>query len=261
LRVGSLLLSVALAPWLAGAQAPVAPQIANAKPPVYDVVSIRLDDRGPGSTGTNVNAGAYTATNVTMKDLLEQAYDIREDLIQGVPGSLDSIRFDVLAKIIDPDLDALLKLTDPQRRAMLMPILADRFHLQARIEMKNLPVYELILLKGGPKFHPSPDQAAHNESTSVYNTALKLRDMPIPIFAKTLAHQLNRTVVDKTGLTGIYDLDLKWSRDDVANPDPNSNAPPTFFTAIQEQLGLKLQPAKGPVKTLVVDHIEMPSGN
>jgi uncharacterized protein (TIGR03435 family) len=142
---------------------------------------------------------------------------------------------------------------------MLMPILVERFHLKAHTELKTLPVYELILLRGGPRFARSPDQALQNEGISVYPTALKARNMPMPVFAKTLAHQVHRTVIDKTGLIGLYDIDLKWSRDDPPDPDPN--APPSFFTAVQEELGLKLQPAKGPVVTLVVDHIEMPSGN
>jgi uncharacterized protein (TIGR03435 family) len=228
-------------------------------PFAYDVVSIHIDKRGPGSTGTDVNGGDYTATNVTMKDLLEQAYDIREDLISGVPGTLDSLRFDLRAKIVDPDLNALRTLTDPQRRAMLMPVLADRFHLKMHIETRILPVYELIVLKDGPKFRRSPDQTPQGESTSVYSAELKTRNMPLSVFAKTLAHQLHHAVVDKTGLTGFYDLDLKWSADGPQNPDPN--APPSFFTALQEQLGLKLQPAKGPVPTLIVDHIEAPSEN
>lgn len=249
------LIALALIPPLARAQTPPA----AASPPDYDVASIHIDHRGPGSTGTDVRNGTYTAGNVTLKDLLEQAYDIREDLISGVPASLDQIRFDVRAKIVDPDPAAIRKLTDPQRRAMLMPILAERFHLKAHIVVRTLPVYDLMLLKGGPKFSPSPDQASQDEGTSVYNTAFKVRNMPMAIFAKTLSHQLHRTVIDKTGLAGIYDLDLKWSSDDAPNPDPN--APPGLFTALEEQLGLKLVPSKGPVQTLVVDQIEMPTEN
>jgi uncharacterized protein (TIGR03435 family) len=140
-----------------------------------------------------------------------------------------------------------------------MPILAERFHLRTHIVIRTLPVYNLTLLKDGPKFSPSPDQTSQDEGTSVYNTAFKVRNMPMAIFAKTLSHQLHRTVIDKTGLAGIYDLDLKWSNDDSPNPDPN--APPGLFTALEEQLGLKLQPARGPVQTLVVDHVDMPSEN
>jgi uncharacterized protein (TIGR03435 family) len=227
--------------------------------PVYDVASIRVDNRGPGSSDTSVNDGIFTATNVTLKDLIEDAFDIRQDIISGIPGPIDSLHFDVRAKIVDPDRDALQKLSDSQRRAMLLPILAERFHLKARIESRTLPVYELVLLKKGPRFQRSPNQGSEDQSTSVHNTSIKASNMPMAIFCKTLSHQLHRTVIDKTGLEGLYDFELKWSRDDAT--DLPADAPPTFFTAVQEQLGLKLQPAKGPVDTLVVDHVEMPSEN
>jgi uncharacterized protein (TIGR03435 family) len=227
--------------------------------PVYDVVSIRIDNRGPGSSDTVVNDDIFTATNVTLKDLLEDAFDIRQDIISGVPGPIDSLHFDVQAKIVDPDRNALHNLSDSQRRAMLLPVLAARFLLKTRIESKTLPVYELLLLKGGPRFQRSPNQATEDQNTSVHNTSIKASNMPMTLFCKTLSHQVHRTVIDKTGLAGLYDLELKWSRDDAT--DLPADAPPTFFTAVQEQLGLKLQPAKGPVETLVVDHVEMPSEN
>jgi uncharacterized protein (TIGR03435 family) len=228
------------------------------KLPAYDVVSIRVDDHGSGSSDTNVDDGIFTATNVTLKDLLEDAYDIRQDILFGVPGPIGSVRFDVQAKIV-ADRDTLHKVSDSQRRAMLLPILAERFHLKSHIESKTLPVYDLVLLKGGPRFQPSPNQSSDDQNTTVHNTSLKASNMPISIFCKTLSHQTQRTVIDKTGLTGLYEFELKWSRDDAT--DLPADAPPIFFTAVQEQLGLKLQPAKGPVETLVVDHVEMPSEN
>ena len=122
-----------------------------------------------------------------------------------------------------------------------------------------MPVYELMLQNSGPRFSLSSDQSSHDDSTTVHNTTFKVRNTSMMVFAKTLSHQLHRTVIDKTGLTGIYDLDLRWTGEDVLTPDPS--APPDIFIALQEQLGLKLRPAKGPVATLVVDHIEMPSEN
>jgi uncharacterized protein (TIGR03435 family) len=250
----SLFLLAIVAPF-ATAQAP--PESSHAAD--YDVVSIHIHRQDQDFTHTDVNGGAYSATDVTIKDLLEQAYDIREDLISGIPGSLESVRFDVRAKIVDPDLGVERSLTDPQRRAMLLPILAERFHLKARLMTREMAGYDLTLLKNGPKFAPSPDQASRDESTTVQTTAYKVRNTSMSVFAKTLSHQLHRTVIDKTGLTGIYDLDLKWTGDNVSNPD--ASAPPGLFTALEEQLGLKLQPARGSVPTLVVDHIEMPTEN
>jgi uncharacterized protein (TIGR03435 family) len=256
--LAAFLLLVIVSP-LATAQDTPMPSSAVTKTPDYDVVSIHIERQGQDFTHTEVKDGAYSATNVTIKDLLEQAYDVREDLISGVPASLGSVQFDVRAKIVDLDLATVGKLTDPQRRAMLLPILAERFHLKAHLATRDMPVYDLTLQKDGPKFSLSPDQTSQDESTTVHNTAFKVRNTSMAIFAKTLSHQLHRTVIDKTGLTGIYDLDLRWTGDDLQNPDPN--APPGLFTALEEQLGLKLQSAKGPVSILVVDHIELPTEN
>jgi len=126
-------LLLAIASPLAIAQATQASPPAAAETPDYDVVSTHIDHRSPGSSGTDVRNGAYTASDGTIKDLLEQPYDIRQDLISGVPGPLDSVRFDVRAKIVDPDLAAVRKLTDAQRHAMLLPLLAERFHLKAHL--------------------------------------------------------------------------------------------------------------------------------
>jgi len=88
---------------------------------------------------------------------------------------------------------------------------------------------------------------------------LKARNITMASFASMLFSEVHRTVADKTALTGRYDLDMTWSPDDRSTPDPDAG--PSIFTALQEQLGLKLRPAKGPVEILVVDHVEMPSAN
>ena len=93
----------------------------------------------------------------------------------------------------------------------------------------------------------------------MHNRELTAHDIPMASLASTLEGQVHRTVIDKTGLTGSYDFTLKWSPDDGSTAQ--TDAAPYIFTALQEQLGLKLQPAKGPVETLIVDHAEMPSEN
>ncbi|MDP9039786.1 MAG: TIGR03435 family protein, partial [Acidobacteriota bacterium] len=211
-------------------------------------------------SGTDIdqNDTVFTASNLPLKMLLDLAYNIRPDLIFGVPAPLASMRFDIQAKILDADPQALKKLTEAQRRAMFLPILRDRFHVQAHTEEKTLPLYELVVLPGGPRFKPSAVQDLDSANTTVHNTALTATHIPMKDLAHTLSNQMHRTVIDKTGLTGVYDVELKWSRDDAP---PADDAPPTLVTALQEQLGLKLQPAKGPVLTLVVDHAEPPTEN
>jgi uncharacterized protein (TIGR03435 family) len=227
-------------------------------------MSIKLNKTLSGSTDIDTGDGRFTAVNVSLKNLLSQAYDIRQDLISGIPGAVESARFDIEAKIVDPNLAALRKLTREQRRSMLLPLLIERFQLQTHLETKTLPVYELVIAKGGPKMKPSVDQkdtSGGDMSINGSRTQIKISGQKVPMasLAKALSSRLDRTVIDKTGLAGNFDLDLIWSKDE--NPDSGAEPLPDIFTAIQEQLGLKLQPAKGPVETLAVDHATMPSEN
>ena len=206
---------------------------------------------------------------MSLKHLLVISYGIREGLISGLPGWADSARYDVSAKVTDPDLKAMRRTSREQRQEMLAAILADRFHLQTHFEQKTLPVYELVIAKGGPKLKESaaqPSDANPNApgNTNVRNTDMTATGVRLSELAGNLSFPLDRTVIDKTGLTGRYDFRLQWTDDNVANAAADAgatNAPPNIFTAIQEQLGLKLQPAKGPVKTLVIDHVEQPTEN
>jgi len=241
------------------------PARAEAKVPVFDVISIRPNKSGSRSMSIETHNDSYSATNISLKRLLQDAYDIREDLISGVPGWAESTGFDIKAKVVDPNLDELKKLTGEQRRSMLQSFLMDRFQLKIHIETKALPVYEMVVTKGSPKFHEaaSGNGSADGGKTPgmwIHNNELTATAIPLTSLAAMLSRQLHRTVLDKTGLTGKYDLDLKWAPEDGQDPSPDSSAP-SIFTALQEQLGLKLQSSKGSVETLVVDHVEMPSEN
>ncbi len=237
-----------------------APQTPEAQAPAYDVGSIKPNNSGSGSSGIHSTNDHYTATNISLRRLLEDAYGVKQDLISGVPKALDDSRFDVTAKIVDPDPKVLSHLTREQDQALLRPFLFDRFHLKLHTETRQLPVYELVVEKGGPKFKEAAKAGNDSPGTHVQNNReLTAYDIPMTSLANTLYNQVHRTVIDKTGLTGKYDLTLKWSPED--SPDPANETSPPVFTALKDQLGLKLQPAKGPVETLVVDHAEMPSAD
>jgi len=213
---------------------------------------------------------AFTATNVSLSSLVSMAYDIRQNLISGLPGWADT-RFDISAKISDPDIAALKKLPREQRHAMLAVLLADRFHLKAHIETKTLPVYDLVLAKGGSRLKENialPSDSADQPKTPfglkrgsmmIDESQMTAVGVAISNLTQNLALRVERNVIDKTGLTGRYDFTLKWRPDDKPAADDNNN--PDLFSALQEQLGLKLEPSKGPVDTLVIDHVEMPTEN
>jgi uncharacterized protein (TIGR03435 family) len=229
------------------------------KLPAYDVGSIKLNKSGSGSVDIDSNISTYSATNVSLKHLLESAYDIKPDLISGIPGPLDSARFDIQAKIVEPDIAAIKKLSGKQQAAMLLPFLEDRFKIKAHTETKTLPVYELVVVPSGPKLTQSAAKGDHDSGINIHNQELKATDVSMASLASSLEGQVHRHVIDKTGLADHFDLTLKWTPDD--GRDTQADSGPSIFTALQEQLGLKLQPAKGPVETLVIDHAEMPSEN
>ncbi len=254
--------------------------------PAFEVVSIKLDKSGGGMIRVRQTPDGYSATNISLKMLLDAAYGIREDLISGAPGWADSARFDVDAKVAGADVDALKKLTREQRGSMLRSVLADRFKMTAHTETKLLPVYELVVAKGGSKLKEATPADANNgmkgpdgipRGGSIMRMGggeLTAQMMQIASLANLLSRQLQTTVIDKTGLSGKYDFTLNWTPEEGADsmvkggnasqqraePTPDA-AGPSIYTALQEQLGLKLQSAKGPVETLVIDHVDMPSEN
>jgi uncharacterized protein (TIGR03435 family) len=260
-------LSLVLAAFLGCAANAIAQQPAPA-PPVYDIVVIKPNHSLSHRNTMGLDqAGTLRADNVSLTQLMVNAYGMRNGLMFGLPPWADSSRFDITAKISDPDVKALSHLSNAQRQAMLVSLLADRFHLKTHTEIKTLSLYVLVLAKGGPKLTPTvvppPDvndpDLSKQGGIAVNDTSITATATTLPDFALNLGLQLDRSVIDKTGLSGRYDIRLRWSLDGVSAGA--TDAPPDMFTAIQEQLGLKLLTAKGPVQTLMVDHVEQPTGN
>ena len=230
--------------------------------PAYDVVSIRINNSGDETSwGMHVGTDRFNATAIPLRTIIEFAYDVKPDLIVGLSGPVDSARFDIEAKAVPQDGSAP-RLTDAQLIAMIIPLLADRFHLKAHLESQIKPVYDLVVTKGGPKLKLDPSERTGsnwNINNDNGKEVLTIDRASMPDLASTLADQVHRDVIDKTGLTGHADITLKWSDDvaaDAGGPDVIS-----IFTAVEEQLGLKLQTSNGPVDTLVIDHAEMPTAD
>jgi uncharacterized protein (TIGR03435 family) len=233
----------------------------------FDVISIKLHNPATDlpdqqSFSMSIHDDILTASNVPLEMLIEFAYDIKSDQISGLTGPVSSAHFDIEAKVLAADGGAPPKLTDGEMQAKLIPLLTDRFQFKAHLQPKILPVYDLVVQRGGPKIKLSTDEIkdsswnVNNQDTSKILTS---KGMRMSDLAAALADETHREVINKTDLVGHADITLKWS-DDVAAEVGGPNVI-SIFTAVEEQLGLKLQPSKGPVNTLVIDHVEMPSEN
>jgi uncharacterized protein (TIGR03435 family) len=264
-------------PMLPGSASPSAS--ADTKVPEFDVASVK-ENKGAGGMMRWMNtADGMSTINISLQSLIASAYGIKQDLISGGPGWVSSMGFDIEAKVDGPDVETLKKLTPSQRSLMLRPLLAERFHLKVHIETKTLPIYELVVAKGGPKLTPTtheppPDPNAKPGDPPKHGGRITMgpdfftgQDLAVGSVASELGYIVQRTVIDKTGLTGKYDMSLKWTPEEKAmaagsdSSDAGTDAAPSIFTAVQEQLGLKLVSSKGPVETLVIDHAEMPTEN
>ncbi len=258
------------APQPPAAGAPASPQtISPAPTPVFDVAAIHPHIPEPhehNSIWSSPLDGQFKAENETLIMLIHWAYEMPESRILGAPAWASSAYFNIDAKA-DPAVDQQLHSLNADaarhvKEKMVQALLAERFKLVTRTETRELPVYNLVVAKDGPRFGP-----VQSNGTTI-NTGYGRIDVQASNSVATLAEELSkvagRDVVDKTGIAGRYDLKLRFTPDEgpaTLNGEPIPNPPPGLFTALQEQLGLKLEPAKGPVPVLVIDHVEMPSAN
>jgi uncharacterized protein (TIGR03435 family) len=217
-------------------------------PLMFDVASIK-----PSALGTQgdfitdfLSGGGYQAFGATLKNLIMQAYDINDYQVSGGPTWLDSARFDILAR---PDRPG----TGQQIPERLRKLLVDRFQLVIQRDIKQLPVYALVIAKSGPKLQESEDGKSR---MSGKRGSLSGKGVEIPRLASRLSDRVGRPVIDKTGLTGRYNFELQWTPEGA-----QSDNGPSLFTALPEQLGLRLESEKGPVEMFVIDRVERPSEN
>lgn len=250
--------------------------------PSFEVATIKPSR--PGAPGTislgPKGADRFLGMNVTAKDLIEFAYTIDDDRqVVGLSGWMLSKRYDIDAKVGDAEVAAMSKLPlsyNPYR-FMQQALLMDRFKLKVHFETKELPIYVLVVAKGGPKLKASEMNPAH-PAEPLKPGSLRLGPgeaaavgATTEMLAEVLERQSEvgnapggrgRMVVDKTNLSGLFDWTLHWTPwQDLGSGELSNSKGPSMFTALQEQLGLKLEPAKGKVEVLVIDHIEFPSEN
>jgi uncharacterized protein (TIGR03435 family) len=241
----------------------------------YEVATIKPNNTGNGSWRLEFTVNGLTATGVPMRKLIAEAYATYDkERLVGLPAWGESEMFDIEAKFDTIAIPNYKDLSLDQRRLMLRALLAERFKLVLHREMRDIDAFALVVGKNGPKFSESaPEEIAEGEIkgydgyvTKSQRGQLDITGVSMKGFAGMLRYLVGRYVVDKTGLPGRYDLSLRWTPDDSSGAAPSAAtsddpAGPSIFTALQEQLGLKLQLGKFPVETLVVDKMEHPSVN
>ena len=229
--------------------------------PVFDVAAIRqtLATRGRPRIISTPFDGNFGATYATLKLLIEYAYGLPQTQVLGGPAWLNSSRFDIQAKASASFSDTLHNLPSAQgklaKQQMLRSLLASRFKLDAHPETRELPIFALVVEKNGPKLDKSDEGAPVVRGWGGHLT-VEGGENTLSTFAAELSKRVGRIVLDKTGIKGRYSIDLDWSEDNDIDDDA-----PSLFTAIREQLGLRLQSQKASVPVLVIDHVELPSAN
>jgi uncharacterized protein (TIGR03435 family) len=254
--------------------------------PTFDAASVKPNKEGGPSSVRVTPGGMLSVTNNNLRNIIRNAWNITNDQIVGGPDWIDSDRFDITAKASKP-------FAQEEARAMLQALLADRFGLATHMETRELPVYLLVLARKdgalGPQMKKADIDCAALFASVTAGGKMPERlpngNLPCGIsvrgnqgvvtgngvameqLARNLVGGVGRIVVDRTGLQGYYDINLTFSPE---GPPPPQGAPagpapdpvsPSLFTAMQEQLGLKLEPGRAPISVLVIDRASRPAAD
>jgi uncharacterized protein (TIGR03435 family) len=263
----------------------------TAELPAFEVSTVKPSD--PNHPGSRLwfTPDGIKITGVSLQMTVREALGTEDDHVLGEPSWTKTAMFDIEAKVAPEVAPRLKDMNMDQRRQMLVPLLEDRFQLKFHHETRELTVYELVVAKSGVKMQaakpadgttpgppPGPGQPPRPGSHMLMTRGpghIESTGTGMEFLAHVLSGQLGRTVVDKTGLTGNWDYKLDWTPDDasllvskgggdgaagdgVSTPE---NSGPSLFTAVQEQLGLKLESVKTPADVIVIDQIEQPTPN
>jgi uncharacterized protein (TIGR03435 family) len=254
------------------AQSAAAPPAGS--PLKFEVASIKHNQSGSDmAEGGTLPGGRVNARNVTLVNLVIMAYATPPDRIEGGPSWVSADRFDIAAT-------GNRNASVAETRQMMQALLADRFKLKTRIEPRDRPVFDMVIAREdrllGPQLKPSPTECAGQPGGESLPPPARPPDLANPTcgtiafggnvfrghgvtlaqIAGSLSQFAGRPLKDRSGLAGLYDFELKWSR---PSENPNPNDPPEFVTAVREQLGLKLDAVRGPVDVLVIVSAEQPA--
>jgi bla regulator protein BlaR1 len=262
---GPIAFGVANAPAIRAQSQPAA----QAAAPAFEVASIKPNNSDDHRVMFRMAPGGRTEiSDASAKMLIVMSYNLKPNQLSGGPSWLDSTKYDISAKAPEGS-------DDPERsKLMMQTLLADRFKLAIHRETKDMPIYELVVGKNGPKLKASAEAAdQHKGMFRIGRGQMDLTSVSMADFADNLSRVVGRNVYDKTGVAGTYDIKLEWTPDENESPmlkphgDEGASAPaadttgPSLSDALQEKLGLKMQAAKGPVEIVVIDHIEKASEN
>jgi uncharacterized protein (TIGR03435 family) len=244
-----------------GAYGQSAPPVQGTAKQAFEVASIKPADPNARGSSSNSDRRFVTIKNWTLKRLVQRAFGVEDYQVSGGPNWLDSYHFNISAKVDEAEPELKGKEGQARIQAMLASLLDERFEFQFHRETKTLPVYNLVAGKTG--FKLTAVKGTGSSSTNSNNGKLTATGIDMAALAVFLSREMGRPVLDTTGISGVFDFKLEWSQVDPAAKAPDANEPagPSIFTALQEQLGLKLESTKGPVETIVVDHAEKPTEN
>ncbi len=239
--------------------------------PDWDVAVVKPHSAADPTMSWQMTDDSVILRNLPLEQMICSAWDLKPYQVSGLSEWMKSTPFDLTAKVSSDDIAAYEKLSEAQRQEMLQKLLVDRFQLKVHAETKTLPLYDLVVDKGGSKLKgttaieaPSAEEMKANPdkykkgSMTMGPGMFEATGLPVRSLASQLASALGKPVQDETGLTGLYDITLHYRPEETA---PDSTDAPSVFSAVQEQLGLKLVPDKGPVETLVVDAAQRPEAN
>jgi uncharacterized protein (TIGR03435 family) len=262
----SKLIAVVLGTWIMAAPCAGAQQAASTTPesaPTFEVVAIKPARTGNGDRNWGSSGDRVWFRNCTLRQLIVSAYDLKSAAqVLGGPKWIGKESFDVEAKLDDLEVKKMDKMSDKESDKvsgeMLQSLLADRFQLKTRQEERTVPIYALVVGKHGAKLTLSTAKAGHR-SVSFHDGQMQAHGPSMAELADMLTElsDVDRPVFNRTGLTGYYDFQLQWTPDNGGGIPPDALYP-GLFTALEEQLGLKLEPAKGPLKVIVVEHAAEP---